>query len=107
VCLPPLERWTAGESCANQQAAYDQARNSPHAGFNGNICSPRGNAQNECLGGTVNACIQRMFDEGPPPTTPCTGACYQEHGHFINMTNTRFRSVACGFGGSWAVQNFQ
>lgn len=107
VCLPPLPRWTEGESCANQQVAYDRARNSPHAGFNARICSPGGSAQNECLGGTVNGCIQTMFDEGPPPTTPCTGSCYQQHGHYINMTNTQYTRVACGFDGSWAVQNFQ
>jgi hypothetical protein len=107
VCLPPLARWTEAERCADQQVALDRARNSPHAGFNTpQFCSPRGSAQNECLGGTVNACIQRMFDEGPPPQTPCTDACYQAHGHFINMTNTSYTRVACGFDGTWAVQNF-
>jgi hypothetical protein len=109
VCLPPLQRWTEGESCATQHAAYDRARNAPHAGFGSNppICSPRGWAQNECLGGTVNGCIQSMFNEGPPPTTPCEGSCYQQHGHYINMTNPRYTRVACGFDGSWAVQNFE
>jgi hypothetical protein len=48
-----------------------------------------------------------MFNEGPPPTNPCTGSCYRQHGHYINMTNTRYTRVACGFDGNWAVQNFQ
>src|SRR4051794_16902197 len=30
VCLPPLTRWTAGESCADQDAAYDPSH-SAHA----------------------------------------------------------------------------
>jgi hypothetical protein len=107
VCMPHLERWTEAESCANQQVAYDRARNAPHAGWTGNVCSPKGNGQNECLGGAINGCQQSMFDEGPPPQTPCEGACFQEHGHFINMTNRNFRRVACGFDGSWSVQNYQ
>jgi hypothetical protein len=107
VCVPRLERWTEAESCANQQVAYDRSRNAPHAGWNGNVCSPKGSGQNECLGGAINGCQQSMFDEGPPPQTPCEGACFQEHGHFINMTNRNFRRVACGFDGSWSVQNYQ
>jgi hypothetical protein len=54
-----------------------------------------------------------MFDEGPPPSTPCTGSCYSSHGHYINMTGTSYQNgVACGFyttpsGTIWAVQNFR
>ena len=107
VCVPRLERWTEAESCANQQVAYDRARNDAHAGWTGNICSPKGSGQNECLGGAVNGCQQSMFDEGPPPQTPCEDACFQRHDHFINMTNRSFRRVACGFDGSWSVQNYQ
>jgi hypothetical protein len=107
VCVPRLERWTEAESCANQQVAYDRARNDAHAGWSGNICSPKGSGQNECLGGAINGCQQSMFDEGPPPQTPCEDACFQRHGHFINMTNRSFRRVACGFDGNWSVQNYQ
>jgi hypothetical protein len=107
MCLTPYERWSEGESCADQQAAYDEQADSPHAGFGDNICTPRASAQNECLGGNINGCIQQMFNEGPPPQQPCTGQCFQDHGHFINITSTRYTRVACGFGPSWAVQNFQ
>lgn len=107
VCLPPLQRWVEAESCVTEDAAYDRAHNSPHAGFIAKICSPQGFAQNECIGGTLNNCIQSMFDEGPPPQSPCTGSCYQAHGHFINMTNTSYSRVACGFDGDWAAQNFE
>lgn len=108
-CLPPLQRWTEGESCADQHAEYDSTR-SPHAGFSGGICSPGGWAQNECPGwGSIEAiisgCLQAMWDEGP-------GEPYSQHGHYINMTNPSYSMVACGFyetagGQVWAVQNFQ
>jgi hypothetical protein len=59
----------------------------------------------------VSQCLQQMFDEGPPPTATCTGACYQMHGHFINMTNPRYTKIACGIatvnGKVTAVQDLQ
>jgi hypothetical protein len=119
VCLPPLARWTAGEACANQDSQYDSQQNSAHAGFIAGICAS-GNAQDECpdWGGytdesVIDKCLQMMFDEGPPPTTSCTGTCYETHGHYINMTGTSYKNgVACGFyttasGSVWAAQNFQ
>lgn len=108
-CLPPLTRWTEAEGCADQQAQYDYEQDEYHAGFTDSICSPRGNAQNECPGWgsteqVIGGCLQMMWDEGP-------GEPYSEHGHYINMTNPAYTKVACGFydvpgGGLWAVQNF-
>jgi len=115
VCLPPLARWNAGESCADMDAAYDPSH-SAHAGFIAGICSPEGSAQDECPGWgsatqVISGCIQQMFDEGPPPTADCTGDCYEMHGHFINMTNTRYTKIACGIatvnGKVTAVQDLQ
>jgi hypothetical protein len=115
VCLPPLTRWTSGEACADQDAAYDPAH-SAHAGFIARICSPEGYAQDECPGwpsetAVVSGCLQQMFDEGPPPTNPCDGSCFEKYGHFINMTNTSYTMVACGTamvnGQITAVQDFQ
>jgi hypothetical protein len=115
VCLPPLARWNDGESCADMDAAYDPSH-SAHAGFMANICMPQGNAQDECPGWNsatmvVDGCLQQMFAEGPPPTATCTGTCYEQHGHFINMTNTHYTRVACGIatvnGQVTAVQDFQ
>jgi hypothetical protein len=115
LCLPPLERWTEGESCADEQAAYDVDRG-PHAGFSDGICEPSGWGQNECPGydsesQVIGYCLQQMWSEGPPPQESCEGQCFQEHGHFINMTNPKYSRVACGFataadGSVWAVQNF-
>lgn len=113
ACLEPLERWTEGESCADRQAEYDSTREA-HAGFSERICES-GWAQNECPGwrsvdSVVEGCLEMMWHEGPPPTADCSGACYQAHGHFINMTGDYAR-VACGFytgsdGEVWSVQNF-
>ncbi|MEC9441964.1 MAG: hypothetical protein VYE40_12750 [Myxococcota bacterium] len=104
-CLPPLQRWTEGESCADQQAAHDASTNTPHDGFNSRICSPSGFGQNECPNyGTperaIGTCLQQMWDEGP-------GENFQEHGHYINMTSDSFSKVACGEGGGWYLMNFQ
>lgn len=118
ACLPPLQRWMDGEACANQDASYDAMNQSmgAHAGFKAKICAA-GSAQDECPGWrsneqVISGCLQQMFNEGPPPMNPCTGTCYEQHGHFINMTNTRYTMVACGYytasnGQIWAVQNFK
>ena len=115
ACLPPLSRSTDGEACADQMAEYDAAKNTAHAGYTDKICKPSG-AQNSCPGYSSNnqvisLCLQQMWDEGPPPTNPCDDDCFQEYGHFINMTSTSSTKVACGFyttsaGKVWAVQNF-
>jgi hypothetical protein len=116
VCLGPLARNAAGEACADQEARYDSQTGLAHSGFVNAICSPTGLAQNECPGWssaqqTVSRCMQDMFNEGPPPSSPCTGSCFETYGHFINMTSTRYRSVACGFyttasGEVWQTQNY-
>jgi hypothetical protein len=117
ACLPALARWTEGEACADMMAQYDAEHMSEgaHAGFKGNICSG-GSSQNECPGWrsetmVVSGCLQSMWNEGPPPSQPCDGACFQMYGHFINMTSTRSTKVACGIfttssGQIWSVQNF-
>jgi len=116
-CLPALERWTEAEDCANEHAQYDFEQDEPHAGFSEGICDNGGNAQNECPGWNseaqiIEGCLQMMYDEGPPPSEQCNGQCFNEHGHFINMTNERYTQVACGFyttpgGDVWSVQNFR
>jgi len=108
-CLPPLQRWTAAESCADQHAEYDSTRPA-HSGFRDGICTPDGWAQNECpswgsIDSVIAGCLQSMWDEGP-------GEPYEDHGHYINMTNPDYTMVACGFyetpdGEVWSVQNFQ
>lgn len=108
-CLPPLERWTEAESCADQQAQYDYEVMKAHAGISAEICEPGGGSQNECPGygggfGIVDFCLQQMWDEGP-------GEDFQVHGHYINMSSETVTRVACGRfetadGEIWSVQNF-
>ena len=108
-CLPSLERWRDGESCANEHAEYDAMTGQAHSGFRDGICSPQGRGQNECPGyrsedQVISLCLQQMWDEGP-------GEPFIEHGHYINMTNPSHQRVACGFftttqGRVWAIQNF-
>lgn len=116
ACLPALERWSEGEACADQMAEYDAMQNVAHAGFEDRICSSGQGGQNECPGYSSNTqvislCLQQMWSEGPGPQNPCNGQCFEDHGHFINMTSTSMTKVACGFyttssGKVWAVQNF-
>jgi hypothetical protein len=108
-CLPPLDRWADGETCADEHAEYDST-NGAHAGFRDDICEPRGWAQNECPrwgseADIVDGCLQMMWDEGP-------GDDFNKHGHYINMSSTNYTNVACGFyindsGEVWSVQNFE
>ena len=47
----------------------------------------------------------RIRDEGP-------GTDFSTHGHYINMSSTKYSAVACGFyqtpgGKFWAVQDFK
>ena len=107
-CLPPLQRWTDGEQCAAEQSEYDSERSQAHAGFRAGICNG-GGGQNECPGyrseqQVIGTCLQQMWSEGP-------GEPFSAHGHYINMTNARFSSVACGIfqgnNGTWAIQNFR
>jgi hypothetical protein len=117
ACLAPLERWRDGEACADQMAAHDAAATRAHDGFINHVCSPSGNAQNECPGyagpaEVAQRCLQLMWDEGPAPSATCNGSCFQQHGHFINMTSAQYKRVACGFSALtsstdvWSVQNF-
>ena len=107
--LPPLERWTEQESCSDAQARSDYQSGTPHGAFGD--CEER--AQNECLGhrsldGVIESCLQSMWDERLLPED----APYSQRGHYINMSNTNYTRVSCGFyetpeGRVWAVQNFR
>lgn len=103
-CLPPLARWTDAEMCTDSQSAADQQGGVAHANFG--TCNEF--AQNTCpdwpsTDQVIVGCLQAMWDEGP-------GEPFEEHGHYINMSNTEYTKVACGFSesgqGIWANQNF-
>jgi hypothetical protein len=105
--LPPYARWTDQEMCASTEAASDSQTGTAHGAFA--RCSE--SAQNECpnYGGSfatmLPKCLDLMWKEGP-------GSDFNLHGHYINMSSTKYTKVACGFattpaGKIWAVQDFK
>jgi len=122
--LGPYARWTDGESCADQQAAADEASGNPHGSFGD--CGE--SAQNECLGGgaaNIESCLDMMWAEkdqaGCAGCDACAGAYTpdcpdcdfygdqtgQQCGHYVNMRAEYFTMAACGFSTSWATINFR
>jgi len=111
--LMPLERWADNEPCTDQQSEQDALSGVAHGTFG--MCNEFG--QNTCPGwpstdAIITNCLQQMWDEGPPPVQPCEGQCFQDHGHFINMSREDFTMVSCGFfrlpdGNIWSNQNFR
>jgi hypothetical protein len=107
IGLPPYDRWTDGESCADGEAESDAEANEPHGSFGS--CGEW--AQNACAGwlgtpeGMIGNCLQMMWAEGP-------GSDFSAHSHYLNMSSTSYTKVACGFtvtpqGTVWAVQDFK
>ena len=105
--LPPYQRWTSDEVCADGQAESDSQTQTAHGAFG--KCSEL--AQNECPNWTgppgtmIPSCLQMMWNEGP-------GADFATHGHYINMSSTKYTMVSCGFytlpdGKVWAAQDFK
>jgi hypothetical protein len=105
--LTPYTRWSAEETCADGQAQSDSQTGTAHGAFG--KCTE--NAQNECPGWptpattAITGCLQSMWNEGP-------GSDFNTHGHYINMSSTMYKQVACGFyttaaGKIWAVQDFK
>ena len=106
--LAPYARWAVEqEACVSREALSDSQSNTPHGAFG--MCTE--NAQNECpgwggsLATIVSGCLKQMWAEGP-------GADFNAHGHYINMSSTKYTRVACGFstaanGKTWAAQDFK
>jgi Cysteine-rich secretory protein family len=105
VSLGPLGRQTDREACLDTEAQADAKSGTAHGAFG--RCQE--SAQNECPGWpgpldqVIDKCLAQMFAEGPGP--------FAGHGHYINMTDPKFRSVSCGFstapnGQIWLVQDF-
>ncbi|HVJ18460.1 MAG TPA: CAP domain-containing protein [Polyangiaceae bacterium] len=103
--IAPVSRRADREGCGDGEARSDSVTRTAHGAFG--QCGER--AQNECPGwagapeDVIERCLAMMFAEGPGP-----GAA---HGHYTNMMDRNFRSVACGMfrtgsGELWVVQNF-
>jgi len=123
--LNPYTRWTAAESCADQQATQDENNNDPHGTFG--QCNE--SAQNECLGGGpggIEGCLDMMWAEKDQPGCAGCDACADAYnpncpncdfygtetgdvcGHYVNMSANYLTMAACGFSsaGGWAVIDF-
>jgi hypothetical protein len=107
IGLPPYQLWADPEACTDGEAKNDAEMNKPHGSFGS--CGEW--AQNTCPGwsGTpesmIGPCLGAMWAEGP-------GSDFSAHGHYINMSSTRYTQVACGFyvtpeGRVWTVQDFK
>jgi hypothetical protein len=105
VGVAPVARRPDAEPCGDAQARADGVSRTAHGSFG--QCRER--AQNECPGwpGTptdvIDKCLAMMFAEGP--------GSGPAHGHYVNMTDARYRGVSCGIaaaanGQLWVVQNF-
>jgi hypothetical protein len=105
--LPPYARWDSAETCADGEAKSDSETMKAHGAFG--TCGEF--AQDECPGwpgpemSLLDGCLAQMWAEGP-------GTDFSAHGHYINMSSTKYTQVSCGFyqtpsGGFWAVQNFK
>lgn len=105
--LPPYAAWTEQNTCSDGEAAADSKSGKAHGAFG--TCTEM--AQNECPGWPgppdtmIGSCLKMMWAEGP-------GADFAKHGHYINMSSTKYTKVSCGFfqtadGKWWSVQNFR
>lgn len=107
LSLPPYAPWTSAETCVDGQAKKDSETGTAHSAFG--TCGE--SAQNECPGwpgppdSMIKSCLAMMWAEGP-------GSDFSTHGHYLNMSNSSFTAVACGFyqtpaGDWWAAQDFR
>jgi len=88
-----------------------------HDQFPADICVPHTYvAENvgEDPQGSVSVAVlelQRlMMDEGPCATSACSGAQYEQHGHYMNLINPRYKHVGIGIvvrnGATWLTEDF-
>lgn len=129
--LMPLKRATPEqEECAQRGAQMDGDSMQGHGAFRAGLCtSQRFGAENSCpgypvggfggggtLADTFKACMKQMWAEGEPPVPrqECiqdAAGCFEQHGHYMNMTDPNLGSVACSFykmkdGRYWMSQDF-
>jgi hypothetical protein len=109
LSLAPLARWTAEEACTDAEAKGDSASGTAHGAFGACKESAQdespGWASIDSIAGGTKSCLDQMWAEGP-------GTDFATHGHYINMSNPKYKMVACGYaitaaGKVWAAQDFK
>ena len=115
LSLPLLKRWCGNATCEDKQGTQDFMKNTAHSAFG--QCGEF--AQDECPGwpdtplASIDGCLMKMWAEGPGPAGCASDpTCYKDHGHYLNMSSTKYSMVECGFsevgGGKWwGVQDFK
>lgn len=122
--LPPLKRATAErESCVEEQAAADMKAGKGHANFgscNESAQNTGPNVSTKWYGAPekiVDTYVNMMWDDEKKLVTsgerdPNKSEDYSYIGHYLNMKNTRYTSLACGIAYSgdgtkaWFNMNF-
>ena len=123
-------RWTAVESCVDQEVTSDATSGQAHAAWLSGQYSCNGNGQNECEGqgaSGIESCLDQMWNEKDQPECAGCDACADAYnpnctncdffgmttghvcGHYVNMSANYFTMAACGFSslGGWDAINFE
>jgi hypothetical protein len=126
LSLPPLARLADQEACSDEGAKLDGDTGKAHGsagkckGLGGqNTCPGWGvgpRTGNATVADALKRCLKQMWDEAEPPVSrmECQAdyeGCFLKHGHYLNMSDTRYKKIACGFyqmsnGKYWMNQNF-
>jgi uncharacterized protein YkwD len=88
-----------------------------HDQFPADVCVPHtyaaenvGEDPQSSVGNAVLELHRLMMDEGPCATTGCTGTAYEQHGHYLNLVNPRYKRVGIGIvvthGATWLTEDF-
>jgi hypothetical protein len=122
----PLMRATPEqEACSDMGAKKDADSGIAHSsagdcdGLGAQDACPGYPVRGEGIAGietSLKGCLDQMWDEGMPPisVSACiqdSSGCFQEHGHWINMSSESAKVVSCGFyemenGRYWMNQDF-
>jgi hypothetical protein len=118
------------EACSDKGAKADGDSMQAHGSARAGLCRSVGlGAEDTCpgwgvggfsgnatLADALKSCLKAMWAEGEPPNgrDACTqdiNGCFQQHGHYLNMSDPGQSAVACSFykmssGSYWMNQDF-
>ncbi len=126
VGVASLTREPAQEACSDEGAKSDGDTGRAHGsagkcgGLGGQDTCPGwgvgGFSGNATVSAALTKCLAQMWAEGEPPVSrqECERdyeGCFLKYGHYLNMSDTRYKKAACGFykmanGSWWMNQNF-
>jgi uncharacterized protein YkwD len=116
--LPALSLDRHESKCSRAHSIHMALRGQiSHDQFPADICVPHtwaaenvGEDPQSSISTAVLELHRLMMDEGPCTTSGCTGAAYEQHGHYINLVNPRYKHVGIGIvvknGATWLTEDF-